>query len=169
MKKGILILFISILFFSCEEKREISSINPVNWEDRIVKKPVSDSLKNGRSYLSVYSEIYSQTEHRTHDLTSTVSMRNMSSKDSIFINKAEYFNTEGKLIRTYFSHPIYIAPMETVEIVIDETDAEGGTGANFIFDWTTKENSPAPLFEGVMISTSGQQGISFTTQAVRIK
>lgn len=169
MKKGILLLLLTALFASCENEKTISSYDPVDWEARGVEKSVTDSLKKGQSYLSVYSEIYSQTEHRTHNLTSTVSMRNVDMKDTIYIDKAEYFNTQGEPIRIYFNHPIYIAPMETVEIVVDETDIEGGTGANFIFEWSTKESSPEPLFEGVMISTSGQQGLSFTSKGVRIK
>ena len=58
--------------------------------------------------------------------------------------------------------------METVEIVIDENDKEGGTGANFHFDWRIKPLSNEPLFEAVMISSFGQ-GLSFTTQGKRIK
>ncbi len=169
MKKGILTFLIAALITSCEKEKTISSYDPVDWEARGVKKSVTDSLKKGQSYLSVYSEIYSQTEHRTHNLTSTISMRNVDMKDTIYIDKAEYFNTQGEPIRIYFDHPIYIAPMETVEIVVDETDIEGGTGANFIFEWSIKESSPEPLFEGVMISTSGQQGLSFTSRGVRIK
>jgi hypothetical protein len=84
------------------------------------------------------------------------------------LEKTEYFNTKGDLIRTYFNKMIFIAPMETVEIVIDEKDKVGGTGANFLFDWKIKPNTNEPAFEGVMISTSGQQGISFTTHGRRI-
>tara|TARA_B100000929_G_scaffold288923_1_gene278392 strand:- start:567 stop:1076 length:510 start_codon:yes stop_codon:yes gene_type:complete len=169
MKKGILLVLLIGLIASCEDKKTISSYNPVNWETRSAKISEIDSLQNGKSYLSVYSEIYSQTEHRTHNLTTTVSMRNINMNDTIYINKAEYFNTEGKAIRTYFDHPIYIAPLETVEIVVDETDVEGGTGANFIFEWAMKDSISEPLFEGVMISTSGQQGLSFTSKGVRIE
>lgn len=169
MKKGILLLLIAGLLASCENEKTISSYDPVDWEARGVKESVTDSLKKGQTYLSVYSEIYSQTEHRTHNLTTTVSMRNVDRIDTIYIEKAEYFNTAGAPIRIYFDHPIFIAPMETVEIVVDETDVEGGTGANFIFEWSTKESSPEPLFEGVMISTSGQQGLSFTSKGVRIE
>ncbi|MBT8319436.1 MAG: DUF3124 domain-containing protein, partial [Gramella sp.] len=153
---------------SCEDKKSISSYDPVNWEARKVKNSITDSLYKGKSYLSVYSEIYSQTEHRTHNLTTTVSMRNISLLDTIYIGKAEYFNTEGRSIRTYFDHPIYIAPLETVEIVVEEEDIEGGTGANFIFEWAVKDSVSEPLFEGIMISTSGQQGLSFTSKGVRI-
>jgi hypothetical protein len=95
-------------------------------------------------------------------------MRNTNLKDSIFINNASYFDTEGNLIRTYFNKPIFLKPMETVEIVIDELDKQGGTGANFIFDWAIKQTSNEPLFEGIMISTSGQQGLSFSTIGKKI-
>ena len=157
------------LLQACQDKPQLSSYDPVNWDKRTVNHELSDSLTRGATYLSVYSQIYSQTEHKTHDLTATISVRNTNRTDSVYINKAEYFNTKGVSIRTYFDKPIFIAPMETVEIVIDEEDQEGGTGANFLFDWTIKPNSNEPLFEGVMISTYGQQGLSFTTQGRRIE
>lgn len=163
------ILLLMLLVQSCyQEQNEVSSIDAVNWDNRTIKKSLSDSLISGTTYLSVYSAIYSQSEHRTHDLTATISMRNTSQTDSIYIDKATYFDTKGKSIRTYFKKTIFIAPMETVEIIIDEHDQEGGTGANFLFDWRIKPNSNEPLFEGVMISTSGQQGISFTTQGKKV-
>lgn len=151
-------------FTGCEKKQAVSSIDPVNWESKTLKTPLPKQLKSGSTYLSVYSQIYSQTEHATHNLTATVSMRNISRTDTVYIEKAQYFNTKGELIRTYFDETIFILPMETVEIVIDEKDQEGGTGANFVFDWLTKENTLEPYFEGIMTSTSGQQGLSLTTQ-----
>ncbi|MFN3176951.1 MAG: DUF3124 domain-containing protein [Phaeodactylibacter xiamenensis] len=134
----------------------------------MIEIPNPDSLASGTTYLSVYSQIYSQTEHRTHDLTATISLRNVNRKDTVYIEEAVYYDTHGTPIRNYFARPIFIAPMETVEIVIDEIDREGGTGANFLFDWRTPLTGNAPLFEAVMISTSGQQGLSFTTQGVRL-
>ena len=169
MKKILSIIVLIALISSCDETKEISSVNPVNWEKRMLNYELPDSVIEGKTYLSVYSQVYSLTEHRKHNLTVMVGMRNTSLKDSIFIRKAEYFDTHGHSIRTYFDHLIYIAPMETVEIVIDEIDQEGGTGANFIFDWVLKPSSNEPLFEGVMISTSGQQGLSFTTVGQRIE
>lgn len=160
-----LFLLISV---GCENQKEISSINPVNWEKRAVKNSLPDSLISGASYLSVYSEIYSETEHATINLTATVSLRNINKKDTIYLESAEYYNTHGQLIRSYFKNPIFIAPLETVEIVIDERDKEGGSGANFIFDWKIQPNTHEPFFECAMISTYGQQGLSFTTQGVKI-
>ncbi|MFD1062088.1 DUF3124 domain-containing protein [Winogradskyella litorisediminis] len=147
----------------------MSSINPENWSKRTVKISSKDSLIFGKSYLSVYSQIYSNTEHRTHNLTSMISMRNTSEFDTIYLLRAEYYDTFGNSIRKYFDSPIYLAPMETTEIIIDELDISGGTGSNFILEWKIPKNCPEPLFEGIMTSTMGQQGLSFTTQAKRLK
>ncbi|MCO6499871.1 MAG: DUF3124 domain-containing protein [Vicingus serpentipes] len=165
--KNLFLILLVISLFSCENKKEMSSINPVNWTKRTIQINPNDSLIYGETYLSIYSQIYSYTEHLTHDLTSTVSLRNTNKKDTIYVISAEYFDTHGKLIRTYFNNPIFIAPMETVAIVIDEIDKEGGTGANFIFDWAIKPDCTEPIFEGVQLSTAGR--ISFTTQGVRLK
>ncbi|MBT2160579.1 DUF3124 domain-containing protein [Zobellia barbeyronii] len=170
MKKCILSLLIVSLLFGCiPEKKEVSSINPINWSKRKINISDKDSLEYGKSYLSIYSQIYSMTEHKTHNLTAMASLRNTSDKDTVYLTKAEYFDTHGKAVRTYFDHPIYLAPMETTEIIIDEVDVEGGTGSNFIIEWKVPKGCPEPLFEGIMNSTMSQQGLSFTTQARRIE
>ena len=169
MKKFILLSFVTITLFGCMEEKEISSINPENWSKRKITLNTKDSLEYGKSYLSIYSQIYSSSEHKTHNLTAMVSLRNTSDLDTIYILKAEYFDTHGTSLRSYFNHPIYLAPLETTEIIIDEMDIEGGTGSNFIFEWNAPKDCPEPLFEGVMNSTVGQQGLSFTTQSRRIK
>ena len=168
MKNIFLILCLSILFTSCNhEEKGTDILTPINWKKRSIQLKDTDSLINGSSYLAVYSEIYSVTEHRTINLTVTVSLRNISSTDTIFMTRGEYYNTKGDLIRSYFDAPIYLKPLETIEIVIEEQDTHGGSGANFIFDWAVPENIQEPVFDAVMISTSGQQGISFTTQGVK--
>lgn len=166
MKKVALLITVVSVLFSCETKQNnepkpSSHLEAIKWTGK-----VNDSLIEGSSYLSVYSQIYSTTEHKTHDLTATVSIRNTNRTDTIYINSADYFNTKGDLIRHYIKQPIFIKPMQTIEIVIDENDIEGGTGANFIFDWSVKKLTNVPYFEAIMISTSGQQGLSFTTKGV---
>ncbi|WP_250432484.1 DUF3124 domain-containing protein [Hanstruepera flava] len=163
-------ILVAILLFNCKEKpNEKSSINPENWSKRAIDITQKDSLEYGKTYLSVYSQIYSINEHRTHSLTSMISMRNTSETDTIYLLRAEYYDTHGTSVRTYFNSPIYLAPMETSEIIIDEIDVSGGTGSNFIFEWKTPKTCPEPLFEGIMSSTMGQQGLSFTTQGKRVK
>lgn len=148
---------------------DLSSIDPVNWAQRKAVLQERDSLESATSYLSVYSEIYGKTEHVTHLLTVTVSLRNPNISDSVFITAADYYNSAGKRIRSYFNHPIFLAPLETVDIIIDEEDKSGGTGANFLFNWHKPDGAHDPIFEAVMISTSGQQGLSFSTQGVKLQ
>lgn len=163
-----LLLIACALIGSCELKTDISSVNPTNWAKRTADISQLNNLESGKTYLSVYSQIYSRSERKTHDLTVTVSMRNPNPTDTIYIEKAEYFDNHGVSVRTYFDKPIYLAPMETAEIIIDESDKAGGTGANFLFDWKIKNTSTKPFFEAIMISTSGQQGLSFTTQGIEL-
>lgn len=164
--KNILALLVIISLCACQSKQANEPKPSSNLQSMVFNGTVSDSLKTGHTYLSVYSQIYSTTEHKTHDLTATVSIRNINANDTIFINKADYYNTKGDLIRHYISKPIYVKPMQTIEIVIDEKDKEGGTGANFMFEWQVDNQTSQPYFEAVMISTSGQQGLSFTTKGV---
>lgn len=122
-----------------------------------------------KSYLSVYSQIYSISGEKTQNLTAMVSMRNVSETDTIYVLKADYYDTHGKSIRRYFEHPIYLAPLETTEIIIDQLDIYGGTGSNFIFEWKIPQNAPEPLFEGIMTSILGINGLSFTREARRLE
>jgi hypothetical protein len=112
--------------------------------------------------------MYSYTQHRKYNLTGMISMRNVSETDTIYLTKADYYDTQGSKIRTYFDYPIFVKPLETLEIVIDQVDVEGGTGSNFIFDWGIPANCPEPLFDGLMNSMQGTQGVSFTTSGKRI-
>jgi len=169
MKKFTYLFLIIVLAISCYKKEETNEIEKVDWKKRTANIKQIDSLDFGRTYLSIYSQIYSFTEHKTHNLTAMVSLRNTSFNDTIYILKANYYHTKGHLVRNYIKQPIYLAPLETVEIIIDETDIEGGTGSNFIFDWKIPKPCPEPLFEGIMSSTMSQQGLSFTTQGKQIE
>ncbi len=170
MKHVFFLLSLCFIAVSCnDEPRKLSSTDPIDYEKRMVKTPILDSLDIGHTFLSIYSSIYMRNDQEQSDLTVTVSLHNPNRDEEIFIDKAVYYNTHGEPIRTYFDHTIFIKPLETVQIVIDGIDKEGGTGANFIFDWKKKRTSNEPLFEAVMINTYGSQGLSFVTEGKRIK
>lgn len=169
MKRIGILLLVFIGMISCIEEGKLSSLDPVIWKNRAANINPKDSLETGETYLSIYSQIYSINENKRHNLTAVASLRNTSSTDTIYLTKAIYYDSHGKAIRTYFDYPIHLVPMETVEIVIDEIDVEGGTGSNFIFDWQKAKSTTEPLFEGVMTSVMGQQGLSLITQGKRLK
>lgn len=168
MKKIIVLVLVLSGFYSCNEILGKEEFEKVKWEAREVTIKNVDSLAAGQSYLSVYSQIYSYSQHKIYNLTAMVSIRNASITDSIYLFKIDYYDSDGDLFKSYLDQPVYVKPMETLDIVIDEVDVAGGTGPNFIFDWKTPKKCPEPIFEGVMTSTSGQQGLSFMTHAKRI-
>lgn len=168
MKNFAVVLLAILALVGCVKKNESKRVHAVNWEARIANMTQNVKLVEGSTYLPVYSQIYQLHENKTYDLTVTASIRNVSPKDTIYLQRADYYGTDGHLVRKYLRHPVYLKPLETVEIVIYEADRAGGTGNNFVFDWAAKSESEAPLFEAVMISTSGQQGLSFLTRGVRI-
>ncbi len=122
----------------------------------------------GKTYLPVYSQIYQRTEKRVYNLTVTISMRNTSENSLLYITHANYFNTDGTLNSNYLEKPIVLQPLETGEFIIAEEDQAGGTGGNFLFEFASKD-TVHPIFEAVMISTMGQQGLSFATRGERIE
>lgn len=168
MKNILQFIVIIFLLSSCKAEKEYKITKSADIENREAEAESLNDLVKGKSYLPIYSHIYNRHENQTFDLTITISIRNISITDSIYILKADYFNTHGDNFRQYIQNPIYLKPMETVEIVIDQEDNEGGSGANFVFDWAVKNKNNPPLFEAVMISTQGQQGLSFLTRGVQI-
>ena len=157
--------FVLTVIISCVENDTVRNYNNKEWLDRTIKTNNIYVEKKGKTYLPVYSHIYHRQQNTTFDLTVTVSVRNTSSIDTLYVNKVDYYNTVGQKIRKYLKRPTYIMPMETVEIIIPEDDMEGGSGGNFMFEWETSKSN-VPLIEAVMISTSGQQGLSFSVRGV---
>lgn len=163
------ILFITLLLTSaCGQEKLPVEAKKLDWKERIADVNEDNSLLSGSSYLSVYSSVYMHSENDFKEFSSTVSIRNINKQDTIYINKIEYFNTQGKLVKSFIDNSIYIAPMETVEIVIELSDTEGGTGANFVFDWSILPGANEPLFEAVMISGVGNKGFGFVTHGKKI-
>jgi len=168
MKKVIGLIIVLFSFYSCNETVGNDEHEKINWSAREASVQPMDSLVSGKSYLSVYSQIYSYSQHKTYNLTAMISIRNTSIKERLYLHDVNYYDTHGVLLKAYIDKPVYLSPMETIDIVINEVDVTGGTGGNFIFDWKIPKASSEPIFEGVMTSTSGQQGLSFLTHATRI-
>ncbi len=164
-----LLLIIALATISCfeNETAKYPSKQP-DWSTRVSKVDDYSAFAKAKSYLPIYSHIYHVHDERTFDLTATASIRNTSTSDTLYIINADYYDTSGKLLREYVKQPIYVNPMETLEIIIEEKDYDGGSGANFLFEYALKNRSSRPLFEAVMISTQGQQGLSFTTRGVPV-
>ena len=98
MKLKYLVLLSMFLFLNCERRQNNEAPSLENWSNRKIDISSKDSLDYGKSYLSIYSEIYSYTENKKHSLTSMVSLRNTNDLDTIYLLKAEYFDTQSNVI-----------------------------------------------------------------------
>lgn len=120
-------------------------------------------------YVPIYSSIFHYKDLRTYELSATLSIHNIDMEKPIKVTKVDYYNTDGELIKNFAKDSLELKPFQTVHFVIEEDDTSGGTGANFLVEWVSDSEVCSPLVEAVMISTSGQQGISFTTTGKVIK
>ncbi|MEP1035559.1 DUF3124 domain-containing protein [Ekhidna sp.] len=164
--RGIIYFLLALFISSCahrEVQKPESFKVDINWRDRTVGTMSLDSLHTGQTYLSVYSDIYINTDQERILLGATISIKNPNRTDSIFLTSADYFETTGTLLRNYVKAPVFVLPMETVEIVIPRLDKEGGSGANFLFDWRKREQAFEPIFECLMLSAIGNRSFSFST------
>ena len=168
--RNFFLLFFFILFSSsCVES------NPnldESGQDVIESKEIYSDVKNlpfrDTVYVPIYSDIYSETKDYRMNLTATLSIRNTSLFDPIYVDAIDYYDTKGDLVHRYLERTILLKAMQSIEYVIAEDDIKGGTGANFIVNWGAQKGDVKPIFQGVMISTSGQQGLSFVTEGMSI-
>ncbi|MBN1339408.1 MAG: DUF3124 domain-containing protein [Bacteroidales bacterium] len=120
-------------------------------------------------YVPAYSGIHYGDEGKTINLSITLSVHNTDLEHPITLNRVNYHNKKGTLIRNLLLEPVILQPLETRNFVIGENDNEGGTGANFVVDWNTGDMVSSPVIEAIMITTQMNQGISFTTYGRIIK
>ncbi len=164
--KTIAILLLSILIFSCDKKNpnrlteKVVESQTLNLVDRGI---IDSSLSIRKTYIPIYSDIYQKSRSDRTLLTATLSIRNTSEKDSLFLKRVDYFNTKGSLVRSYLTDNIYLNPLETIDYVIEEQDTLGGSGANFMVEWYGKEHL-TPVIQAVMIGGLASRVFSFTTE-----
>jgi hypothetical protein len=120
-------------------------------------------------YVPVYSHIYTGDKERPFNLAVTLSIRNTDTKGTLRLTAVDYYDTEGKLVRSYLDSPRELGPLASIRYVVAERDVKGGSGANFIVRWESAAPVNAPVVESVMIGAQSGQGISFTSQAREIQ
>ena len=122
-------------------------------------------LSKGQTlYVPVYSNVFHTDKERPFDLTATLSVRSTDLANPMTVISANYYDSTGKLVKSYVDKPVKLGPLASIHYSVKESDKSGGFGANFIVKWTSSTQVNEPVIECVMISTKGQQGISFITQ-----
>lgn len=133
------------------------------------------ALLSGQTlYLPVYSHVYhgdpgkggkpEQTLVSTH-----VSVRNTDPQTPIRLVSARYYDTRGKLARSYLNAPVTIPALGTHELFVPRTDAAGGSGANFLIVWTAETPANPPIVEALHADIREARTLMFITTGQPIK
>ncbi len=136
---------------------------------RFVQVDTARFVQFEEMYVPVYSDIYNFDGRTKFLLTVTLSLRNTSTSDSLYISKVNYHDSKGRQVRSYLDSTIVLQPLESVDFVVENHEKQGGTGALFLVDWGTTQPTTRPVVQAVMITTTSQQGISFITEGVTIR
>jgi hypothetical protein len=120
-----------------------------------------DLVAEGRSvYVPAYSHIY-RNDGETMPLAITLSVRNTDAAEPVSIDRVRYFDGDGQLVREQPEAPLVLAPMATASFLVEAGDPSGGSGANFLVDWSARESVSMPLIEAVMV---GEDGLAFKSR-----
>ena len=111
-------------------------------------------------YVPAYSYIYARGGKKRL-LEVTLSIRNTDPQREIILTSIRYYDAAGVLLESYLERPHRLTPLATTEIIVEQNDPRGGSGANFIVEWVAESKVAQPIVEAVMIGISGQQGLSF--------
>ena len=168
MKPLFILSLILVILTSCSQNKAPETKHHSDFHFAEVNKSTFERTE--LVYVPIYSDIYYIDSKHTFSLTATLSIRNTSFKDSIYLFSIDYYNSTGEKVRRYNKSALLLKPMESTEFVVENKDDTGGVGASFVVEWgAAKSEAQRPYFQGVMIGTTGQQGISFTTEGVVIQ
>ena len=141
-----------------------SNPSPVSFNSETLKIPDGGvrKVRGQVLYMPIYSNIPYGDKHNL-DLSAFLAVHNTDLKHQSKITKADFFNTDGRLVKSFISSDQQINPLATVIFTILQKD-QSGTGANFLVEWMADQPVNEPLIESIMKDLSGNRGISFLSQ-----
>lgn len=168
MRLGFLLLSAFLIIAACTPEPP-QSVHLPSKNYNYVNTDIAALEHSQKVYVPIYSDIYHSNDARRFALTATLSVRNTSMEDSMYVAEVDYYDSEGNMQRAYLERTILLKPLESVEFVVEHREDVGGAGANFIVAWGTDSIELQPVIQAVMIGTASQQGISFVTESVVIE
>lgn len=159
-----LLLLITIVACQPQNPNEDMSGKDILTSHKVIASQAKGDIQyQDTIYVPIYSDIYVSTSNPKHLLAATLSIRNTSLQDSLYISKIDYYNTEGDLVRSYLDNSILLSPMASIDYVIEREDVSGGSGANFILMLSANKKTMNPIIQGVMVGDDGDKIFAFTT------
>lgn len=122
-------------------------------------------LSQGQTvYVPLYSNIFVGDRQLNWELSALLSIRNTDPSNPITVSVADYYDTDGKLVRKYLSKPDQLNPLGSAYYYVKTSDTTGGWGANFIVQWNSEKEVSEPIVQSLMIGTHSAHSVSFITQ-----
>ena len=129
-------------------------------------------LSKGQTvYVPAYSHILMGGGKRElkFDLSINLSIRNTDLKNAITIISADYYDSEGNIVKRYVEKPLVLKPMGSTYQYIHKFDTSGGWGANYIIRWKSETQVNEPIIESINYGSRGTHTISFVSRGKAIK
>lgn len=120
-------------------------------------------------YVPIYSDIYTDRDNRKVLLSATLSVRNTTLDQPLYINKIDYYSTDGTFIKSYIDSTIELPAMGTLNYIVEKEEDKGGAGANFIIEVEGVDDTVTPVIEAVMIGNFSNKGFAFITHGVAVE
>lgn len=157
----IFLLFVSFASCKNQESQIENSLPAIVFNPDTLKIPDAGGkkLRGQVLYMPIYSNIPDQSKQQ-FDLSAFLAIHNTDLKNKIKITKIDFFNTDGKLIKSFVSSDQQINPLATMIFTIPQSD-QSGTGANFLVEWIADQPVNEPLIESIMKDLSGNKGLAF--------
>lgn len=167
----IFVLVVSMFMVSCQ--RNNPNLNDRGQDELSARKidtPIQQSEVefDGTYYVPIYSDIYVGDNIPKELLAATLSLRNTSFTDTLFISTIDYYNTDGALVKSFVDQQIAISPMATVNYVIDRDDDTGGSGAHFVVDIHARSQEVKPLVQAIMVGEYSNKAFAFESDGYLI-
>lgn len=168
LRTTILVSFLVIIFTSCQENKFKLQYDHQNVL-YIDKSALPEMEIDESVYVPAYSDLYYESQEKKTFFTVILSLRNISFTDTLYFTHIDYYSSHGKLLRQYIDQVLVLRPMESMEYIVEESEKEGGTGANFVVRYTANANlKNHPFIESIMMGNLDNYRFAFTSPGVRI-
>lgn len=123
------------------------------------------SLSQGQTvYVPIYNAIRIGDRGNPFPLATTLCIRNTDRKSAITVTSVDYYDSQGKLIKSFLTTPQRLGPLAAMDRFIKSSDMEGGLYPSFIVRWSSKATVNEPLIQGIIVGDRSGQGISFISR-----
>ena len=164
--KALLVLLFPLLLIACKSKSVGKAHLPSNLYE-YVKMDTASLTDKHAVYVPVYSHIYTEAGTSSASLATTLSIRNTSFSDTIYVTNVGYYGSQGEVVKRYLDSTVFLRPMHSIEFVVERREAVGGAGANFVVHWGAFQTGATPLIQTVMVETG--TGVSFVTDGLEMR